>query len=181
MRSLWTLFTLQDTGYIDQFWNGSLIAPVSFSGWDIHTEWPRGHLAQWGQSTSTRVREKVYIYSIFHVNFRFLPPLSLKCPFSSNYELSKYFQRISWSLLQSFSCMEALLRVNTDNSEGKWTQRASCRYVYLYCTRTTTLLSRYLLLVLTLYWDGIFYRADWRHLIFNSDNQFCPIWVYLNV
>ena len=55
--------------------------------------------------------------------------------------------------------------------------------------RTTTSLWRCLLLVLTLYWDWIFYRADWRHLkcliqshctdwMFNSDNQW-ESWVVM--
>ena len=41
----------------------------------------------------------------------------------------------------------------------------------IFITRTTTLLSQCLLLVLTLYWDGIFYRADWKCLILTTDER----------
>ena len=103
--------------HIEQCWNGSMISLLLFiSGGDIDTKWSCGHLAKWRQSTSTRMREKVFLLISSPINISV----------SNRYLI---FQRISWSLLQSFSCVETLLRVNTDNSEGKWTQWASCWYV----------------------------------------------------
>mgnify|MGYP007086919056 FL=1 len=152
MRSLWTLFTLQDTGYIDQFWNGSLIAPVSFSGWDIHTVWPRGHLAQWGQSTSTRVREKVYIYSIFHVNSRFLPLIISEMPFFLKLSIIEIF---SANLLISL----AVIFLHGSSSQSQyWQFRGKMN--------TTCLLSVCIFILYENHWDWIFYRADWGHLNF---------------